>query len=92
MGITFAYAVRMFANLLVTALCARAILSWFVRDTYSPIGKIYGLLIRFTEPMVEPCRNLLSRFNTGMFDFSLVLAMIFIEIIANLAIRIFMFM
>lgn len=93
MGITLAYAVRMFANLLVTALFVRAVMSWFVRDTYSPVGKIYVLIVRFTEPIVEPCRNLLSRFNTGMIDFSLLLAMVLIEIVANVIIRmIFMFM
>lgn len=93
MGIVLAYAVNMFANILVTALCVRAIMSWFVNDYYSPVGKIYGLLIRFTEPIVEPCRNFLSRFNTGVIDFSLLLAMVLIELIASVVIRlIFMFM
>lgn len=93
MGYTLAYAVSMFARILIYALCIRAIMSWFVNDYYSPIGKIYGLLIRFTEPMVEPCRRFLSRFNTGMIDFSLVLAVVLIEVISNIVIRlILMFM
>ncbi|MBR5517045.1 MAG: YggT family protein [Firmicutes bacterium] len=77
----------MFSNILVTALLVRALMSWFVRDIYSPIGKIYRLLINFTEPIVEPFRNFLSRFNTGMLDFSLLFAMLAIEFASNLIIR-----
>lgn len=87
MIITLAYAIMMFANILVTALCIRAIMSWFVRDMYSPIGKIYAALIRFTEPLIEPFRRILSRFNTGMFDFSLLFAVIAIEFISNFLVR-----
>ena len=81
-------AVSWFANMLVTLLLIRAILSWFVTDTYSTFsGRFYGALIRFTEPIVEPCRRLLSRFNTGVIDFSLFLTMILIELASNLIIR-----
>ena len=62
-------------------------MSWFVRDMYSPVGKIYGALLRFTEPIVLPFRKLLNRFNTGMFDFSVLLAMLVIEIAGNLLVR-----
>lgn len=77
----------MFTDILVTALVVRALMSWFVRDAYSPLGKVYGALIRFTEPIVEPFRKFLSRFNTGMVDFSLLLAMIAIELVSNIIIR-----
>ena len=80
-------AVYMFSNVLLTALLVRAVMSWFVRDMYSPIGKLYGLVINFTEPIVEPFRQLLSRFNTGMLDFSLLLAMVAIEFATNIIIR-----
>jgi YggT family protein len=87
MAVILAYAVSMFANILLTALLVRALMSWFVRDMYSPVGKIYGALINFTEPIVEPFRRLLSRFNTGMIDFSVLLAMVAIEFASNLIIR-----
>jgi YggT family protein len=88
-----AYAVYLFTDILMTALLVRALMSWFVRDYYSPIGKIYRLLINFTEPIVEPFRRLLSRFNTGMVDFSLLLAMVAIQFASNIIIRlIFMFL
>lgn len=88
-----AYAVYLFTEILMTALLVRALMSWFVRDMYSPIGKIYRVLINFTEPIVEPFRRLLSRFNTGMVDFSLLLAMVAIQFASNIIIRlIFMFL
>lgn len=88
-----AYAVYLFTDILMTALLVRALMSWFVRDMYSPIGKIYGLLVNFTEPLVEPFRRFLSRFNTGVVDFSLLFAMVAIQFASNIIIRlIFMFL
>ena len=88
-----AYAVYLFTEILMTALLVRALMSWFVRDMYRPIGKIYRVLINFTEPIVEPFRRLLSRFNTGMVDFSLLLAMVAIQFASNIIVRlIFMFL
>ena len=79
-------AIYWFSRFLTTMLVARAVLSWFVRDPYSGIGKIYRGIIQFTEPMVEPCRRLLDRlnFNTGMLDFSVLLAFFAIEIVAKI--------
>ena len=45
-------------------------------------------LIRFTEPVVAPCRKALSRLNTGMFDFSVLLAMILVQAVARLLVNI----
>ena len=89
MEFTLITAIYWFAQLLITALLVRAIMSWFVRDPYSTLGKIYMLVIRFTEPIVEPCRRLLDKLNLnmGMFDFSVLLAFFLIEILANLLIR-----
>ncbi|MBQ1690088.1 MAG: YggT family protein [Firmicutes bacterium] len=81
-------AIRLFAEVLELMLLARALLSWFVRDQYSTLGKIYIAIIRFTEPIVAPCRRALSRLNTGMFDFSVLLAMLLISAVSNILIRI----
>ena len=78
----------MFCNILVALLLIRALMSWFVRDMYSPMGKIYGAIIRFPEPIVMPFRRLLSRFNTGMLDFSVLLAMLVIEMAGNILVKI----
>ena len=88
MTATIIYAIYMFCNILVALLLIRALMSWFVRDMYSPMGKIYGAIIRFTEPIVMPFRRLLSRFNTGMLDFSVLLAMLVIEMAGNILVKI----
>lgn len=77
-------AILLFSELFTWALVLRAVLSWFARDQYSTVGKIYIALIRFTEPVVMPCRKALSRLNTGMFDFSVFLAMILVQAVARL--------
>ena len=88
MKATIIYAIYMFCNILVALLLIRALMSWFVRDMYSPMGKISGAIIRFTEPIVMPFRRLLSRFNTGMLDFSVLLAMLVIEMAGNILVKI----
>lgn len=90
MGLILIRTISWFARFLTTALLLRAIMSWFVRDPYSTLGKIYMVVIRFTEPMVEPCRRLLEKMNlnTGMLDFSVLLAFFMIEIIATLCMNI----
>lgn len=86
MGIILLRAIGWFAEILTLALVLRAVLSWFARDPYSGAGRVYMVAIRFTEPFVAPCRNLLQKFNfnTGMFDFSVLLAFFLIEIVARL--------
>ena len=81
-------AIQLFAEVLELMLVARALMSWFVRDQYSTLGKIYVAIIRFTEPIVAPCRKALSRLNTGMFDFSVLLAMLLIGAVSNILVRI----
>ena len=84
----FATAIYWFAELLTTVLLVRCIFSWFPMNPDSFLGKIYALTIRLTEPIVAPCRQLLSRFNTGMFDFSVLLAFFLIQFVANALVRI----
>lgn len=76
-------AVVWFGDLIILALCIRALLSWFGQNPYSTAGKAYQVFVRITEPVVAPCRNLLYRFNTGMFDFSVFLAFILVQIIVR---------
>lgn len=84
LAIIIARAINWFAQILIFILMARAILSWFAQNPYSQVRKWYDLTVRLTEPFVSPCRKLLSRFNTGMFDFSVLLAFFLIEIVARI--------
>ena len=90
MGLILINAIGWVSHFLSMALLIRAIMSWVVNDPYSTLGKVYMGLITFTEPMVEPCRRLLDRINlnTGMLDFSVFLAMILVEVIANVCINV----
>jgi YggT family protein len=55
----------------VLVLLVRAVLSWVRVDPYHPLVRF---LYNITEPVLEPIRRILPR--TGMFDFSLLVAMI----------------
>lgn len=79
MGYLLATAVNWFAEILVLLLLARAILSWFVGMGNGSLYRVYAGLSNLTEPIVAPCRMLLSKINTGPLDFSVLLAMILIS-------------
>ena len=82
-------AISLFAGLLSFALLAMCALSFVVAyNPYSSAGKIYQVLVKITDPNVMPFRRLMSRFNTGMVDFSPMLAMIAIQIVEKILIRI----
>ena len=64
MASVLVYAIYLFTEIITAALIIRALLSWFARDPYSPLGKIYGVLIRFTEPWrLSPKKMTSSRLN-----------------------------
>ncbi len=90
MGIILIRAISWFARFLTTVLLIRAVMSWFVTNPYSSVGKIYMAIIRLTEPVVEPCRGFLERIglNKGMFDFSVLAAFFLIEIVAGILMNI----
>lgn len=71
--------VNILADLLITLIILRIILSWLVRDQSS-------ILVRFlneaTEPLLNPIRKALPR--TGMLDLSPIIAYFLIELIRSL--------
>jgi YggT family protein len=88
MRFVLAQAIYWFAEILTFVMLVRVIFSWIQPSSYNVLGRIYEFTIRLTEPVVAPCRQLLSRFNTGMFDFSILLAFFLVQFAANLLIRI----
>lgn len=82
-------AVNLFFQVLIYLILGRAILSWFVRNPYDTMGKIYSMIIRITEPILAPCRRLLSRFSMmGMIDFSPILALIALSVINRIIVNV----
>ena len=68
-------------TLVILAIIARAILSWFY-----PLGKDRWstLLLELTEPILGPIRSVLSRILPIPIDFSPIVAIILLNILQNL--------
>ena len=70
------------------ALLARVILSWVVgmhMTNNETVARIYDALIKFTEPIVSPVRNLINKyFRTSIIDLSVFATMILV----GLAVRV----
>jgi YggT family protein len=88
-------AINFFFQVLVYLILARAILSWFVRTPYGNLYKVYSMILQVTDPILAPCRKLLSRFGMGgTIDFSPILAIIGLTVINGVIInllRMFLF-
>ena len=81
-------AVSGFAQIIMLLLAARAVCSWFVRSGGGTVYKVYQMLTMLTEPVVAPCRKITSKFNTGMFDISILLAFFLVMIARDILIRV----
>lgn len=86
MAIILIRAINWFAEILIMMLFVRCILSWFAQSPASPLFNAYRILLQLTEPFVAPFRKLLANFNTGMFDFSVLLAFFAIEFVQRILI------
>ncbi len=83
-------AIAWFIHVIELMLIGRAIMSWFVNSGNQTVYRAYVLLCGLTEIVVAPCRLLLGKLNinTGMFDFSVLLALILVQTLGNILIRI----
>ncbi|MDO5708232.1 MAG: YggT family protein [Andreesenia angusta] len=79
----FFRALYMFSEILIWAILIRSFLFMVTRNINNPIVKA---LFIFTEPILQPTRNLMARLNlnTGMLDFSPLIAIILINIIRGI--------
>ena len=77
-------AIRNLVNIIEILIFARIIMSFLNIQGAGPISNFINLL---TEPIIGPARALIYKagINTGMFDFSPVLAILFLQIIVALA-------
>lgn len=89
MIILIAKAINTFVNLVVTLICVGAVMSWFTPSFGPQLWKIYSLIQSLTEPIIYPFRKLLWRFSSQMgIDFSPVIAILALQFIARVLIRI----
>ncbi len=71
--------IRILAEVLTTAIFIRVILSWF---SPGPTNMLTRLLYQVTEPVLAPLRRIIPR--VGMLDFSPMVAIILLQLIAKL--------
>lgn len=71
--------VEVLCNILIVAIVARALLSWFTNDPRNPL---IAALDQVTEPILAPLRRVLPRM--GMFDFTPLVAVIILVVIQSL--------
>jgi YggT family protein len=70
--------IRIVCEVLTIAIILRAILSWF-----SPRPNTVTIILgKITEPILAPLRRIIPR--AGMFDFTPLVAIILLQLIANL--------
>ncbi len=79
-------AIFKFVNVIELLIIARIVLSFIIRDPYN---KVYRFVHQITEPILAPFRNLIYKLgiNTGMFDFSPLLAIFALRFLATLIVR-----
>jgi len=70
--------IRFLCEVLTFAIFIRAIMSWFVT---SP-NTLTTILDKITEPILSPLRRIIPR--AGMFDFTPLVTIILLQLIANL--------
>ena len=71
-----------FLYLLILAIIARSLLTWF---PVSPRNQLVRLLNQFTEPLLEPVRRIMPR--TGMIDLSAMVVIIILYVMLNVVNR-----
>ncbi|MBZ2173945.1 YggT family protein [Schnuerera sp. xch1] len=78
--ITFYRAVGILFNIIEVLILVRIIFSWLRIGPYNPIGRI---VYELTEPVLAPAKGLIDKIgiNTGMFDFSPIVAILILRAI-----------
>ena len=71
--------IRILCEVLTVAVFLRVILSWF---SPRPTNRLFIILLHITEPLLSPLRRIIPR--AGMLDFTPLLAIIMLQLIANL--------
>ena len=88
-------AIIWFGDIISFLLLARALMSWLRiplsgNKLFSSINEI---TYKLTEPLVAPVRRFMyEHVNTGMFDFSIFVTMILVEMVTRVLVRLLIFL
>ncbi|MFV0503622.1 MAG: YggT family protein [Lachnospirales bacterium] len=79
-------AISIFVRIFNIAILARCIISWFPISRDNPLCNI---LYAFTEPIMGPIRDIINKSPIGnsMLDFSPIFAIIIVQLLGNMVIR-----
>ena len=77
-------ALQYLINIIVWVIIAKSILSWFPGAQGS---KLYTILDEFTEPIEGPIRKIFGRYMSGPFDFTPMIAIIFLMVVGGIVSR-----
>lgn len=80
------WSIDKFFTVIYMLIFIRIVLSWIRTNSYN---KYIVLIYQLTDPILEPFRRLISRFglDTGMIDFSPLVAYLVLQFIENLIIK-----
>ncbi len=82
-------AVNTFFQIVIYLILGRAILSWFVRNPYGSLYKVYSAIIQLTEPILSPAESCFPDSAwVEPIDFSPILAIIGLTMINGVVINI----
>lgn len=78
-------AVYQFVQVINFLIIVRVLMSWIVRDYRNPVANFF---YQVTEPLLAPFRMLQQRLGIGgMLDFSPIIALLVIQFLANLVLK-----
>ncbi|MCF6462717.1 YggT family protein [Clostridium sp. Cult1] len=88
--ITLYRALSILFNIIEVLILVRIILSFLRIGPYNPIGRI---VYELTEPILAPARELIYKIgiDTGMFDFSPIVAVLILRLILGIIRRVILF-
>lgn len=81
------WSVSKFFSVIYALMVIRIMLSWI---RVSPYNRLVNIIYQLTDPILEPFRRLIERIgiNTGMIDFSPVIAFLFLQFLEGLILNI----
>lgn len=74
-------------DIIIGVIVIRCILTWIPGGYQS---KLYDILSKFTDPIEEPIRNIMYRYNTGPIDFSPMIAILVLTLLKRVSLSLFL--
>lgn len=80
--------ISIIGRVITFAFIVRAIISWVPLNNTEGVRKFKDILYKITEPLLAPIRKLLNKHYAGAFDFSPIIAIVLVNLIVRILIKI----